>query len=174
MTVLISEDSRPSVDSSAWVASPAVVVGNVTIGPRASVWYGAVVRGDGDSITILTGSNIQDGCVVHSDPGYPVTIGANVSVGHRAVLHGCTVEDDVLIGMGALILNGAHIGRGSMIAAGTLVLEGSVVPPNSMVAGLPGTVRRDTTEDERRGVVANAERYVALGARHGSISGTPS
>jgi carbonic anhydrase/acetyltransferase-like protein (isoleucine patch superfamily) len=159
MTVLISEDSRPSVDSSAWVASPAVVVGNVTIGPRASVWYGAVVRGDGDSITISAGSNIQDGCVVHSDPGYPVTIGANVSVGHRAVLHGCTVEDDVLIGMGALILNGAHIGRGSMIAAGTLVLEGSVVPPNSMVAGLPGTVRRDTT---------------ALGARHGSISGTPS
>ncbi|MBY3988596.1 gamma carbonic anhydrase family protein [Rhodococcus fascians] len=174
MTVLISEDSRPSVDSSAWVASPAVVVGNVTIGPRASVWYGAVVRGDGDSITISAGSNIQDGCVVHSDPGYPVTIGANVSVGHRAVLHGCTVEDDVLIGMGALILNGAHIGRGSTIAAGTLVLEGSVVPANSMVAGLPGTVRRDTTEDERRGVVANAERYVALRARHGSISGTPS
>ncbi|MBY4130135.1 gamma carbonic anhydrase family protein [Rhodococcus fascians] len=174
MTVSRPGDARPSIDPDAWVAPTATVVGDVAIGPQVSIWYGAVVRGDGDPITLSAGSNVQDGCIVHSDPGYPVTVGRHVSIGHRAVLHGCTIEDDVLIGMGALILNGAHIGHGSMIAAGAVVLEGSVVPPHSMIAGLPGKTRRDTTDDERHGFAANAQRYIALGLRHKSISGTPS
>ncbi|MDI9894576.1 gamma carbonic anhydrase family protein [Rhodococcus sp. IEGM 1381] len=162
---------RTTIDSDAWVAPSAIVVGDVTIGPRVGVWYGTVIRGDGDPIVISTDSNIQDCCVVHSDPGYPVTVGQRVSIGHRAVLHGCTVEDDVLIGMGAVVLNGAVIGRGSMVAAGAVVLEGTIVPANSMVAGIPGKIRRDTSDIERHGFVANAERYVSLRRLHGHAAG---
>ena len=115
-----------------------------------------MLRGDLDSITFGENSNFQDGCVAHTDPGFPVVVGSGVSVGHRAVLHGCTVEDDTLIGMGAVVLNGAVVGTGSLVAAGTVVLEGTVIPPNSLVAGVPGKVRRETTEDERAHIRANA------------------
>jgi carbonic anhydrase/acetyltransferase-like protein (isoleucine patch superfamily) len=148
-----------TVADTAWVAPGATLVGEVTVLEHASVWYACVLRGDGDRIRIGAGSNIQDGCVVHADPGFPVTVGKGVSVGHRAILHGCTVEDNVLVGMGAIVLNGAYIGRGSLVAAGAVVLEGTQVPPNSLVAGVPAKVRRDTTEEERHGIAATASRY---------------
>lgn len=157
---------RPVVDPTAWVAPGAVVVGDVRLGPAASIWYGAVLRGDGDRIEVGGRSNVQDGCVLHADPGVPVVVGADVSVGHRAVLHGCRVGDACLIGMGATVLNGADIGRGSLLAAGAVVLEGTVVPPGSLVAGVPGKVRRDLTDDEAAMIRANADHYVGLMAEH--------
>ena len=127
------------------------------------------MRADSDTITIGVGTNIQDGCVVHADPDLPVVLGNDVSVGHRVVLHGCTVEDVCLIGMGAVVLNGAHIGTGTIVAAGAVVLEGAVIPPNSLVAGVPGKVRRETTVEEREGIIDNAITYRALTAEHSAI-----
>jgi carbonic anhydrase/acetyltransferase-like protein (isoleucine patch superfamily) len=152
----------PRVDDSAFVADDATLVGRATIGAEASVWYGAVIRADGDAITLGARSNIQDGCVLHADPGFPLSVGTGVSVGHRAVLHGCTIEDDVLVGMGAVVLNGAVVGSGSLVAAGAVILEGTVIPPGSLVAGVPGKVRRELGEDELAGVRLNADGYVAL------------
>ena len=159
-------DEVPMVAESAWVAPGVTLVGKVSVLGDASVWYASVLRADSDRIRIGEGSNIQDGCVVHADPGLPVTVGNGVSVGHRVILHGCTIEDNVLIGMGAIVLNGAHIGRGSLIAAGTLILEGSHIPPNSLVAGVPGTVRRETSDEERNGIITNARTYRDLMARY--------
>ena len=153
-------EARPEIDADAWVAPGAVVVGAARLLTRSSVWYGAVVRADGDSIELGEGSNLQDGCVMHTDPGFPLVVGAGVSVGHRAVLHGCTLEDEVLVGMGAVLLNGTRVGRGSLIAAGAVLLEGTQVPPGSLVAGVPGKVRRELTPDELEGVRDNARRYV--------------
>ncbi len=127
------------------------------------------MRADSDTITIGAGTNIQDGCVVHADPELPVVVGNDVSVGHRVVLHGCTVEDACLIGMGAVVLNGASIGTGTIVAAGAVVLEGAVIPPNSLVAGVPGKVRRETTAEEREGILDNAATYRALTAEHSAI-----
>jgi carbonic anhydrase/acetyltransferase-like protein (isoleucine patch superfamily) len=158
--------TAPEVDGSAWIAPTATLIGAVTIGARTGVYYGAVVRGDSSTIAIGAGSNLQDNVVVHADPGFPATIGSGVSVGHAAVLHGCTVEDDCLIGMGAVVLNGAVIGRGSMIAAGAVVLEGAVIPAGSLVAGVPGKVRRDLTADEQDGITRNASGYVDRSAAH--------
>ncbi len=158
----------PDLDPASWVAPGAVVVGAVTLGPEASVWYSAVVRGDGDRITIGAGSNIQDGCVLHTDPGFHLQLGSGVTVGHRAVLHGCRIENDVLVGMGAIVMNGAVLGAGSMIAAGALVPAGVVIPPRSLVMGAPGKVRRETTEDELALIRINAEHYVALAKVHAS------
>jgi carbonic anhydrase/acetyltransferase-like protein (isoleucine patch superfamily) len=151
--------TRPEVDADAWVAPGAVVVGAARLLARSSVWYAAVVRADGDSIELGEGSNLQDGCVMHTDPGFPLVVGAGVSVGHRAVLHGCTVEDDVLVGMGAVLLNGSRVGRGSLVAAGAVLLEGTEVPPGSLVAGVPAKVRRELTADELAGVRDNARQY---------------
>lgn len=153
-------------EASSWTAENATLVGQVTLGPESSIWYGAVLRGDGAPILVGPRSNVQDACVVHADPGLPVRIGAGVSVGHRAVLHGCVVEDDVLIGMGAIVMDGAVIGSGSIVAAGALVPEGSVIPPSSLVVGVPGRVRRPLTDDELAGNRANAETYVELAAAH--------
>lgn len=166
MPLIDLDDQTPAVAGEAWVAPNATVVGDVSLAARSSVWYTAVLRGDGDAIRLAEESNVQDGCILHADPGLPVTIGRRVSVGHRAVLHGCTVEDDVLVGMGAMVLNGARIGSGSLVAAGTVVLEGTEVPPNSLVAGVPGKVRRETTEAERRHILENAVGYVAKAERH--------
>jgi len=150
---LISLQGRtPAVAGTAWVAPTATVIGAVTIGERSGVFYSAVVRGDTSTITIGEGSNVQDGAVVHADPGFACSIGSGVSVGHAAVVHGCTVEDDGLIGMGAVVLNGAVVGTGSMVAAGAVVLEGARIPPGSLVAGVPGKVRRELSEHERAGV----------------------
>jgi carbonic anhydrase/acetyltransferase-like protein (isoleucine patch superfamily) len=158
--------SSPSVDPTAWLAPSATVIGSVAIGPRTGVYFGAVVRADKSPIVVGAGSNLQDGVVVQADPGFPATIGSGVSVGHAAVLHGCTLEDDCLIGMGAIVLNGAVVGTGSMIAAGAVVLEGATIPPGSLVAGVPGKVRRELTAAEREGVVKNATGYVDLTAQY--------
>jgi carbonic anhydrase/acetyltransferase-like protein (isoleucine patch superfamily) len=159
-------DRRPAIDPTAWAAPGCTIVGSVRLAPGASVWYGCVLRADTEDISIGAGSNIQDGCVVHADPGFPTVVGSGVSVGHRAVLHGCTIEDDVLIGMGSVILNGARIGSGSLVAAGAVVLEGTVIPPGSLVAGLPARVRRELSEDERAGIVRNAEGYANRARAH--------
>ena len=158
--------AAPELDPTAFVALGAVIVGQVRLAAQSSVWYNAVLRAEAEPVTLGERSNLQDGVVCHVDAGYPVTIGTGVSVGHRAVLHGCTVEDDCLIGMGATILNGAVIGRGSLVAAGAVVLEGTVVPPGSLVAGVPGKVRRELTADEQAGIRRNAESYLAHVARH--------
>lgn len=165
--MLLSLPGRdPRVDASAWVADTARVVGQVDLGERVSVWYSAVLRGDGDAIRVGARTNLQDGCVLHADPGFPLTVGAGVSVGHAAVLHGCTVEDDVLVGMGAVVMNGARIGTGSMIGAGALVSPGTVVPPGSLVVGTPGKVRRETTEQERELIGLNSAVYLDLMEQH--------
>ena len=166
MTLLTLEGLAPEVDDEAWVAPTAVLVGQVRLGPGSSVWYGAVLRGDGDAIVVGARSNVQDGCVVHADPGFPATIGDDVVVGHGAVVHGCTVEDGALIGMGSRVLNGARIGAGSLVAAGAVVLEGTQVPPGSLVAGVPAKVRRPLTEQEAAGIRAGADHYVAQARRH--------
>ena len=171
MALIVSlAGSTPSVPESAWVAPNATLVGAVSLGAGASVFYGAVLRADSDTIEIGEGSNIQDNVTVHCDSGVPTRVGSGVSVGHGAILHGCTVEDDCLIGMGATVLNGAVIGEGSLIAAGAVVLEGTVVPPGSLVAGVPGKVRRELSEDERAGIRANAAHYLELSAAHAAAS----
>lgn len=136
------------------------------VGPSSSVWFSAVLRGDGDWIRVGAESNLQDGVVVHTDPGLPVRLGDGVSVGHRAVLHGCTIGDDVLIGMGAVVLNGANIGAGALVAAGTVVLEDTTVPPRSLVAAVPARVRRRLTEQEVSHIGSSAQSYVVLARRY--------
>jgi carbonic anhydrase/acetyltransferase-like protein (isoleucine patch superfamily) len=166
MTLLSLSGKDPRVHPDTWIAPDAVLVGEVVIEAGTSVFYISVLRADGDTITIGAGSNVQDGCVVHADPGLPVRVGRDVSVGHRAVLHGCTIEDGVLVGMGAVVMNGAVVGSGSILAAGTVILEGTVVPPNSLVAGVPGKVRRETNEEEHAGIRRNAAVYRDLARRH--------
>lgn len=156
----------PEIDPAAFAAPTCVVLGDVRLAANASVWYQTVLRGDAESISIGVGSNIQDNCTVHADPGFPAIVGAGVSVGHNAVLHGCVIEDDVLVGMGATVLNGAHIGTGSLIAAAALVPQGMRVPPGSLVAGVPAKVRRELTEEEKETIRLNAEHYVALAEVH--------
>ena len=155
-----------TIDPSAFVHASAFVCGDVTLGPRVSVWPFAAIRGDTDRVEIGEGSNVQDGCVVHVDHGVPCRIGARVALGHRAIVHGATVDDDCLIGMGAVVLNRARIGSGSIVAAGAVVREGQVVPPNSLVAGVPARVLRETTPDERAGIGRTVESYLALQERH--------
>ena len=159
-------DARPAVDDTAWVAPTATLIGAVTLGPAAGVWYGAVLRADHDRISVGARTNIQDGCVLHADPGIPLTLGTGITVGHRAVLHGCTVGDDTLIGMGAIVLNGARIGPRCLVAAGALVLEGVEIPPQSLVAGAPAKVRRPLTDEEAERLRDNATTYEQLMRRH--------
>jgi len=166
MTTIDFEGVTPQVPETAWAAPNATLLGKVTLGESASVFYSAVLRGDMDTITIGERSNIQDGCVAHTDPGHPVVVGAGVSVGHRAVLHGCTVEDDCLIGMGAVVLNGAVVGAGSLVAAGAVVTEGMQIPPGSLVAGVPAKVRKELDEEAIESLRQNARTYVDLAARH--------
>ncbi|ORT60931.1 gamma carbonic anhydrase family protein [Streptomyces sp. CB03238] len=158
---------EPDMHPDAFAAPTSVVVGEVTMAAGSSVWYHAVLRADCGPIVLGAGSNVQDNCTVHVDPGFPVTVGERVSVGHNAVLHGCTVEDDVLIGMGATVLNGAHIGAGSLIAAQALVPQGMRVPPGSLVAGVPAKVKRELTDEEREGIKLNAAMYLELARAHG-------
>ncbi|GAA2587569.1 MULTISPECIES: gamma carbonic anhydrase family protein [Streptomyces] len=157
---------EPTVDAEAFVAPTCSVVGDVTLHAGASVWYGAVLRGDVERISVGASSNVQDNCTLHADPGFPVTVGERVSIGHNAVVHGATVEDDCLIGMGATVLNGAVIGAGSLVAAQALVPQGMRVPPGSLVAGVPAKVKRELTEEERQGVTLNGTMYAALAGEH--------
>jgi carbonic anhydrase/acetyltransferase-like protein (isoleucine patch superfamily) len=158
-------DAFPEVADSAWVAPGAYVVGDVRLGEESSVWYGAVLRGDTEPIWIGARTNIQDGCVVHADPGYPAIVGDDCVVGHNAIVHGCEIENRCLIGMGATILNGARIGEGSIVAAGALVPEGKEFPANSLIVGIPAKrakeVSEEQTEDIARGVRTYVERAVA-------------
>ncbi|MFF2514657.1 gamma carbonic anhydrase family protein [Streptomyces sp. NPDC058086] len=156
----------PRVDPEAFTAPMSVVIGDVTLHAGASVWYGAVLRADFGPIVVGADSNIQDNCTLHVDPGFPITVGERVSVGHNAVLHGATVEDDCLIGMGATVLNGAVIGAGSLVAAQALVPQGMQVPPGSLVAGVPAKVKRPLTEEERQGLTLNGTFYVDLAKTH--------
>ncbi|NYE20213.1 gamma carbonic anhydrase family protein [Microbacterium immunditiarum] len=169
-SVLSVSGSTPDLHPTAFVASGARVIGAVTLGEGASVWYNAVLRADGDTITIGANTNLQDNVSVHVDRGSPVVIGENVSVGHNAVVHGCTVGDGALIGMGSVVLSNSVIGAGSLVAAGAVVLEGTVVPPGSLVAGVPAKVRRELTDEERDGIRDNAVGYLRLRDAHESAA----
>ena len=154
------------IDKDAYVHPTAVLLGDVTLAARVSVWPTAVLRGDSDGITVGPDSNIQDGAVLHADPGLPTTLGARVSVGHRAIVHGATVEDDCLIGMGAILLNGVHVGAGSLVAAGAVCREGMRIPPNSVVIGIPARVARDATSEISERIERTWRSYVRLQAEH--------
>ena len=151
------------IDDSVFIADGAKVIGDVTIGPDSTIWYGVVVRGDTEPIRIGAATNIQDGCILHGDPGLPCIVGDRCTVGHAAIVHGAVVEDDVLIGMRATILNGARVGSGSVIAAGAIVTENTVVPPGSLVMGIPGKVRGECNETHRRMIADGTKHYVAAG-----------
>jgi carbonic anhydrase/acetyltransferase-like protein (isoleucine patch superfamily) len=148
-----------------FIAPSAAVIGRVTLGRNASVWFNAVVRGDVEDITIGPGSNIQDGAILHADPGKPLIIGAGVTVGHRAMLHGCTIRDHSLIGIGATVLNGAVIGRDSMVGAHALVTEDKSFPDGVLLLGSPAKVARDLSEAEIQGLITSAEHYIANAQR---------
>ncbi len=154
------------IHPTAFIAPGAVVLGDVTLGARASVWYGAVLRGDMAAIVVGEATNLQDGTVVHVDEGRPTRIGARVGVGHRAILHACTVEDECLIGMGSILLNDVHIGTGSVVAAGAVVPEGTRVPPGSLVVGVPARVTRAVDAALRERIRVTWEHYVAEAERH--------
>lgn len=160
------------VDRSAYIAPGAVVLGDVDIGPGATVWFGAVIRGDTAPIRIGAETNVQDQCVLHADAGFPCTLGRRVTLGHGAIVHGATVEDDVLIGMRAVVMNGARIGTGSLVAVGAVVTEGVVIPPHSLVMGVPGKVVRTIDEAARRRISHAAEHYVAAGRSYAAHPAT--
>ena len=150
----------PRVDPTAWVADSAQVMGNVTLEADASIWFGVVIRGDNEPITIGEGSNIQDASVLHSDLGKPLTVGKRVTVGHGVMLHGCTVGDESLIGIGAVVLNGAVIGKNCLVGAGSLVTEGKVFPDGSMIIGSPARVVRQLTPEQMDGLRLSAQHYI--------------
>jgi carbonic anhydrase/acetyltransferase-like protein (isoleucine patch superfamily) len=164
------EGMTPVIDATAFIAPGAVVIGRVEIGARVSIWYNCVVRGDYDSIKIGASSNIQDGSVLHEHAGSPLYVGERVTVGHRALLHGCTVEDDAYIGMGAMILNGACIGAGAVVGAGSLVLQGQKVPPGSIAVGSPAKVVRLLKEGELERFRGAVGRYLKLAENHKKLS----
>ncbi len=153
------------ISESANVVKEAVVIGDVTVGEECTILFHAVLRGDAEKIIVGRCSNIQDNCTIHADAGYPAVIGAHVTVGHNAVLHGCTVGDGSLIGMGAVVLNGAQIGRECLIGAGSLVLEGQVIPDGSLAAGSPAKVKRMLTEAERRRLHESSQAYIQAGRK---------
>ncbi|CAM3740587.1 gamma carbonic anhydrase family protein [Paracidovorax anthurii] len=155
----------PRIADSAWVADSAEVMGNVVLGDGASVWFGAVLRGDNEALTIGAGTNVQDGSVLHSDPGQPLVLGEGVTVGHRVVLHGCTVGDGSLIGIGAVVLNGARIGRNCLVGAGALVTEGKEFPDGSMILGSPAKAVRQLSPEHIEGLRRNAQTYIANARR---------
>lgn len=161
--VLAVGDRRPSIHETAYVAPGAVVAGDVELASGVSVWFSSVVRSEEAPIRIGADTNLQDGTVVHADPAFPTTVGERVTVGHRAVLHGCTVEDDVLIGMGAIVLNGATIGRGAVVGAGAVVREGTEVPPMSLAVGVPAKILDREVPEVPRSNVAN---YLDLAVRY--------
>jgi carbonic anhydrase/acetyltransferase-like protein (isoleucine patch superfamily) len=159
-------DASPEVAPSAWVAPGAYVVGDVYLGEESSVWYGAVLRGDTEPIRVGARTNIQDGCVVHADPGYPAVVGDDCVIGHNAIVHGCEIEKGCLVGMGATILNGAKIGEGSIVAAGALVPEGKEYPPRSLIVGIPAKRAKDVSEEQTLDIARGVQEYVERAASH--------
>ena len=152
----------PALGPGAFVHDAAEVIGRVRLGARSSVWPGAVIRGDTEDIEVGDETNVQDGAVLHADPGLPCRLGARVTVGHRACAHGCTIEDDVVVGIGAIVLNGARVGAGAVIGAGAVVPEGAEIPPGSLALGIPAKVIRATTEQERERFLAGVGHYVDM------------
>ncbi|MDH3264976.1 MAG: gamma carbonic anhydrase family protein [Paracoccaceae bacterium] len=159
MTIYALGDLLPEIDPEAWVAPDANVIGRVVLGPRASVWFGSTLRGDNEPIVVGAGSNVQENCVFHTDMGFPLTIGRDCTIGHKAMLHGCTIGDETLIGMGATVLNGARVGKNCLIGAGALVTEGREIPDGSLVVGAPGKVVRLLDETSIAGIRAAATHY---------------
>ena len=160
MAVYEIDGKAPQVDSTAWIADSAQVMGPVTLGPDASVWFGCVLRGDTEHMTVGEGSNIQDLSVLHADFGQPLTIGRHVTVGHKVMLHGCTIGDESLIGIGAVVLNGAKIGKNCLVGAGALVTEGKQFPDGSMIVGAPARVVRPLTPEQIEGLRQSARHYI--------------
>lgn len=159
-------DARPELHPSAFVAPGAYVIGKVSLAESSSVWYGAVLRGDTEPITIGARTNVQDGSVFHADPGFPATVGEGCVIGHRAIIHGCEIEDGCLIGMNATVLNGAKIGAGSIVAAGAVVPEGREFPPGSLIVGIPAKAVRDVSEEQAQDIERGAREYVERAAAH--------
>ena len=153
------ENKKPKNSSENWVAPNATIIGDVTLEKDSSIWFNAVLRGDLENIHVGEGSNVQDGSVLHTDPGCPLKIGKNVTVGHLVMLHGCTIGDESLIGIGVVILNNAKIGKNCIIGAKSLITENKEIPDNSLVMGSPGKVIREVTEEEKKSVLANTKRY---------------
>jgi carbonic anhydrase/acetyltransferase-like protein (isoleucine patch superfamily) len=159
-------DRGPELGAGAWAAPSADLIGDVRLGRRASVWFGAVIRADNTPIIVGEESNIQDGAIAHSDPGFPLTIGARVTVGHQAILHGCTIADDCLIGMGARILNGAVLEPECLVGAGALITEGKTFASGSLIVGSPARVVRQLTAEEKQGLRVSAAHYADKAARY--------
>ncbi len=165
MTLYALADARPDVSPDAWVAPDANVIGKVTLGPDASVWFGSTLRGDNEMITVGRGSNVQENCVFHTDMGYPLTVGENCTIGHKVMLHGCIIGDNSLIGMGATVLNGAKIGKNCLIGAGALITENKVIPDGSLVMGVPGKVVRELDAQAIQQLTASTKHYAENAAR---------
>lgn len=166
MAIYELDGVAPRLAGSAWVADSAQVIGNVVLGEGSSVWFGAVLRGDTETITLGAGSNIQDGSVLHADLGFPMTVGANVTVGHQVMLHGCTIGDESLIGIGATVLNGAKIGKNCLVGAGSLVTEGKEFPDGSMIIGSPARVVKSLTPEQIEGLRLSAHHYIENAERY--------
>lgn len=156
-------DSAPEIDSSAYIAESANIIGKVAIGANASVWFNVTIRGDNELISIGENSNVQECCVLHTDPGYPLEVGNNVTIGHQAMLHGCTIGEGSLIGIQSVILNGAKIGRNCLVGAGALVTEGKEFPDNSLIVGSPAKVVRTLTSEDIARMHGNTRNYVERG-----------
>lgn len=166
MSVFSLADKQPQLDAGVWIAPNATVIGDVRLGSKVSIWWNAVLRGDNDPISIGPNSNIQDGSVLHTDEGVPLSIGANVTVGHLVMLHGCTIGDGALIGIGSIVLNRAVIGANSIVGANTLIPEGKVYPERVLIVGSPGKVVRELSDEEVARLQHSAEHYVANAQRY--------
>lgn len=168
MAIYELDGVAPRMADSAWVADSAQVMGNVVLAEDSSVWFGATLRGDTETITVGRGSNVQDGSVMHADMGYPLTVGDNVTIGHMVMLHGCTIGDESLIGIGATVLNGATIGKNCLVGAGSLVTEGKTFPDGSMIMGTPAKVVKTLTPEQIEGLRRSAQHYVENAQRYRS------
>lgn len=162
------DEQKPDCHSSSWVAENATVVGNVILDAESSIWFGATLRGDNEVIKIGQGSNVQENCALHTDPGFKLIIGSNCTIGHGAIIHGCKIDDGSLIGMGAIILNGAKIGKGCLIGAGALVTEGKIIPDGSMVLGSPGKIVKELDPAAQKRLLQSAETYKRNAVRFSS------
>ena len=160
------EKNVPEVHPEAWVASNATIIGKVKLEKDSSIWFNAVLRGDIEPIIIGENSNIQDGSVLHTDPGYPLTVGKGVTVGHMVMLHGCQISDDTLIGIGSIILNNAKIGKNCIVGANTLITENKIIPDNSLVVGSPGRILRKVTDEEIKAILENGKHYVDISKKY--------
>ena len=166
MRYRLNNERTKAEEPGCWIAPSADLIGSVTIGSQSSVWWQAVLRADNEPITIGSRTNIQDGCVLHTDPGFPITVGSNVSVGHLCMLHGCKIGDGSLIGIGSIVLNGANIGKNVLVGANSLITEGKEIPDNSLVIGSPGRVTRNLSQEEADALIGNADNYVNRSERY--------